>query len=287
MQSILYYRNGRYLKLTVWLSLLFSLVYIWHQPNQPANGGTWLGYTLGTIATLLILWLMYFGRRKRNYFSNTGSVQGWLSAHIYFGTGLLVIATLHSGFQFGVNVHTLAYALMCGAIVSGFYGAWAYVYLPLKKRENLNMMSGEEYFQEISDIDRQVNKLLGGLPEPLVLMITSAMERTSLGGNLAKQLSAKDHSCMVVAENVMGNENQTTCINMLTMDLAKATNQQLGTQLKQLIDLFANKSRALKVLREDIRINALLKVWLFCHVPVSFALLAALIAHILSVFIYW
>jgi len=31
----------------------------------------------------------------------------------------------------------------------------------------------------------------------------------------------------------------------------------------------------------------LLEVWLFVHVPLTFVLLAALFAHIISVFFYW
>ena len=33
--------------------------------------------------------------------------------------------------------------------------------------------------------------------------------------------------------------------------------------------------------------KALLDIWLYVHVPLSFALLGALIAHIISVFFYW
>jgi hypothetical protein len=36
-----------------------------------------------------------------------------------------------------------------------------------------------------------------------------------------------------------------------------------------------------------MKIKALLEVWLFIHVPVTFALIAALAAHIVSVFFYW
>jgi hypothetical protein len=36
-----------------------------------------------------------------------------------------------------------------------------------------------------------------------------------------------------------------------------------------------------------MRIKALLEVWLYVHVPATFALLAALTAHIISVFYYW
>ena len=35
------------------------------------------------------------------------------------------------------------------------------------------------------------------------------------------------------------------------------------------------------------RLKALLEVWLYVHVPLTVALLAALTAHIVSVFYYW
>lgn len=287
MDNFFTYLNYRYLKIALWVTVIFSIAYVLHEPGQPKNGGTWFGYTIGTVSALLILFLMYFGRRKRDYFSTFGTVKGWLSAHIYLGSALLVLATLHTGFQFGLNVHTLAYALMVIAIVSGFYGAWAYVYLPVQKRENLKAISTEEYFQSIEDFDRQIVKLAKDLPEKVNLMVNSALERTELGGSLINQLSVKDKSNLVVDDRILANKNQSACINLLVVELAKVTDQQRATQLKKIIDLFGSRQRALKVLRQDIKHNAFLQLWLYIHVPVSFALLAALITHIVAIFIYW
>ena len=44
--------------------------------------------------------------------------------------------------------------------------------------------------------------------------------------------------------------------------------------------------RATRVAR-DIQFQALMEIWLYFHVPLSFALLAALTGHILVVFFYW
>ena len=68
--------------------------------------------------------------------SNAGTVQGWLSAHIYLGASLLVVATLHAGFQVGWNVHTLALVLMLVVIFSGFFGVFAYVRYPTLMTRN-------------------------------------------------------------------------------------------------------------------------------------------------------
>ena len=115
-QSILAYARYRYLKIATAAVLIAIAAYVWDRPPNGRYGGTWLGYTLGTIGALLIVWLTYFGVRKRRYASNAGTVLGWLSAHCYLGTALLVIVTLHAAFQIGWNVHTLAYALMLAVI---------------------------------------------------------------------------------------------------------------------------------------------------------------------------
>ena len=75
---------------------------------------------------LLILWLALLGIRKRAMTRGRWSLKAWTSAHVYLGLALIVIATLHTGFQFGWNVHTLAYVLMMLVIVSGIYGISVY-----------------------------------------------------------------------------------------------------------------------------------------------------------------
>jgi len=53
------------------------------------------------------------------------------------------------------------------------------------------------------------------------------------------------------------------------------------------LQLLEKKAAALQRLRGYIRRRALLEVWLFVHIPLTFVLIAALTAHIISVFFYW
>jgi hypothetical protein len=111
------------------------------------------------VAAALIVWLIWLGRRKRDYGSKVGTVQGWTSAHVYLGTALIIVATLHTGFQFGWNLHTLAYTLMMIVILSGFFGIWAYARYPSRMTENTGGKSRPELYTEVAELDRQLQRL--------------------------------------------------------------------------------------------------------------------------------
>ena len=57
--------------------------------------------------------------------------------------------------------------------------------------------------------------------------------------------------------------------------------------LDQVASLLEEKSLTLEKARRYIYLRSLLEVWLFIHVPATIALIAALTAHIISVFFFW
>ena len=127
-QSFLEFKRYRYLKLAFVLLLALSGMYIWHRnfhfatPGGTGYGGTPMGYALGTIAAVLIVWLLWLGVRKRRYRASRSSLQGWVSAHVYLGVATLFVALLHSGFEMGMNLHTFTLALLAIVVISGIYG---------------------------------------------------------------------------------------------------------------------------------------------------------------------
>jgi len=90
-ESILAFKKRRYLWAASTLTIACLLAYWLQDPQEPPSGGTRLGYALGTLAALMIVCLTGFGIRKRRYHSTAGTLQGWLSAHVYFGLALFVI----------------------------------------------------------------------------------------------------------------------------------------------------------------------------------------------------
>ena len=79
--DLLTWRRYRYLKMGAALLLVSVLIFMFQgvEYGQPANGGTWPGYILGTLGAVMIVWLSMLGIRKRSYRSKTGTVQGWTS----------------------------------------------------------------------------------------------------------------------------------------------------------------------------------------------------------------
>ncbi|PLW68630.1 hypothetical protein [Pseudohalioglobus lutimaris] len=289
--GMLNWRNYRYGKWALLLGLFSIALYVSQgaSPAQPPNGGTWQGYVLGTIGALLILWLSVLGVRKRSYSSSAGTVQGWTSAHIYLGSVLLAVATLHCAAQFGWNVHTLAYVLMCLVIFSGFYGLYVYVHLPDRVASNIVDRDRAAWLEELGKLDQRIRDVAAGSDAQLQGMVLSALELTRLGGNLFQQLRANDRS--LVQEpgggKPVSNAEQSVLIETLSRRIPDARKQSEAETLSELLSLFGRRQVILHLLRRDIRLKGLLKLWLYFHVPLTFALLAALLVHILSVFIYW
>ena len=151
-------RDGNYRWLWVALALCAVSIaaYLMVDAEPRPRGGTMYGYILGTIGALLIVWLSLFGIRKRLITNGVYSLKAWLSAHVYLGLSLLVIGTLHAGFHFGWNVHTLAYALMVLVIVSGMFGAAVYTVLPRQLSANRGETTQKQWLETIRSLDAQL-----------------------------------------------------------------------------------------------------------------------------------
>lgn len=271
-ESLLIYRNLRYLKIALALIAVACGLYIFHTPIEKPNGGTWLGYTLGAISAGIMFWLAWYGARKRSYGGATGRLEDWASAHVYLGLALVFITTLHSGFQFGLNIHTLLYVLMMIVIVSGVFGLYFYLRFPRLLAENRRGLTTEMMLNQIADLDRDLRKYALSLDDESAGVILDAVQNTRIGGSLSRQLSGVDANCPTTAARKF--------VEQYTGHQDESTRRQLVTRLTK-------KEGLLERIRRDIKLRCLLQVWLFIHVPFTFAALAALVAHVIVVFYYW
>ncbi|MFM7626188.1 MAG: hypothetical protein ACKO7G_06925 [Gammaproteobacteria bacterium] len=287
-QSFLDHAGRRYLKAALALCAASIALYLWHDPRSPPNGGTWLGYTLGGIGAALILWLTALGIRKRSYASSLGTVQGWVSAHVYLGLALIVVATLHAGFQFGWNIHTLCYALMVVVIVSGLVGVVLYRRYPEQMSRNRVQQTQDGMLEEIGELDARALRIAKQLPPEFDAALRANMAGTHIGGGALAILSARDRSEVALPGAAsVGNVGQGRMLDWLGGQLSRSTDPERSRLVNDLLSIVGARRVLLRRLQRDARMRAWLEAWLYLHVPVTFGLLGALIAHVVSVFLYW
>ncbi|WP_334131056.1 hypothetical protein [Silanimonas lenta] len=268
--NILSHARLRYFK---WALLLVAVSVLWYALDEPRfgpGGGTVLGYTLGSLGALLIVWLLWFGVRKRQYRGGIGTVRGWLSAHVYLGLSLLVVATLHTGFQFGWNVHTLAYGLMVAVIASGLWGVAVYLRNPGLMSDLLDGRTLEQHAASLAEIDGQSRQLAARIA-PRFVELVEASAATPIArpgwGRLRRRLPG--------------------CATAAAVAALRADERASEREVRDLFALQFRRLQVLERLRAYLRLRAWTEAWLVVHVPLSLALLGALLAHILAVFTYW
>lgn len=292
-QSLLKYKKTRYFFVSLFVLLICIAIYATQDASQPPNGGSWQGYVLGTLAAVIIIWLTALGARKRNYSSGLGSMQGWVSAHVYLGSSLFIIATLHCAMQFGYNVHTLAYVLMSLVIGSGFVGVYVYMRYPGLSARNRANSSRDLLFAECSRLNQKLRQLSKRCDSGAQSVVESAIDRTAIGGSVIAQLLAIDNSQVLKAEGQsmvaapVGNKDQLTVVDFIAQRIPRSSKQDESANLQELLTMLCRRQLLLRKIRKDIQLQSWMQIWLYLHVPLTIALLFALTAHIISVFFYW
>ena len=314
-ESFLVYGRYRYAKLASALCTLVIALYALHDPLHGPNGGTWLGYSLGSLGALLVLILAWFGVRKRAYVAGRGQVKAWLSAHVYLGLALLLIATLHTGFQFSPNVHLLAYLLLLIVIVSGLYGIIAYARYPQLITTARRNRHPVQMAQEIRDLDERALRLADQLDAQLHDVVLRSIQATRIARSWREQLFGVPRSVERLGQEaektLRDRHSQMTQIGMAQPAAESSTKTPAGggrggratmffvasrvvdagqdrsTQsLARLLELINRKKSLVTALNRDIQQRARLQIWLYVHVPASIALIGALLVHVFTVLAY-
>ena len=302
-RTLLEYKNYLYFKIASALAVCSILGYMLDHHSAVGFGGTWMGYTFGILSTLIVLGQVSYGMRKRltakfperrkatnvavarsherrvrsaDWWRHHGAtLQGWLSAHVYSGLALLVLVTLHSGFQFGWNLHTVAYALMLIVILSGFYGTYAYLRFPRLMTDNMEMDTIETLRLKIDDLDKLASIKSLQFSDEICAIVHKAHQQTRIGGNFYQQLRGYQRNCPT---------------SQAVQQLKESGKNLKDAELKLFNDLFstmAHKEELVARAWRDIMYRARVGFWLYLHAPLSIAALAALTAHIVAIFFYW
>ena len=267
-------RNYRYVKIAAAASLAAMVVFLLDAPAEGRNGGTWAGYLIGCAAAALTVWLGWYGIRKRRYGQGVVPLEEVLSAHISLGVAAMVLATLHTGFEFGFNFHLLSYAFLLVISVSGLCGVLLYAYVPAAMTANAGGRSLTDMMEEIAEINREARRIGAELDDDINRLIRRSVQYTVVGGTVWQLLTGRytDRHTEVALEGIQSRAESFSALEA-----------EAG---RRLVTLLARKIEALGRFRRHIRYKAWMDIWLYVHVPLSFAYAAALIGHVAFVMYY-
>lgn len=268
-QTFFSYRNYRWLWINVIALLLCIAVYCVNKPLGGRNGGTVVGYTFGGIATAAIMYLMWFGIRKRSHYARYTSLQGCLAVHVWLGIMLAFLVPLHAGFQFGFNVHTLAYVLMLATITSGIIGAVIYISYPPRVQSHRGGGTVKSLLEQVAALSKDIDFLGKDRSDDFYRLL----DRVDFvfKPSVARALWQKK------IEDVPPKE---------VASLLSKLSQKESDEGYQVVSLASKKRQLVHQVYSEIRLMAAFRSWLYVHLPLSFGLIAALAIHIFSVFYY-
>jgi hypothetical protein len=184
---------------------------------------------------------------------------------------------------------------MAAVILSGVFGVLGYLNYPRRLSENRAGGSRSELFAELFALDRQGRELAQKCDPRIGAAVKSSIERTAIGGGVVTQLLAIDRSFFEPGlpegqagkPGLSGNSDQKAVIDYVASRVPRADKRTEPGNLQALVLLLCRRQAVLRRIRRDIQWQGWLKIWLYLHVPLTFAALAALIVHILSSFLYW
>ena len=268
-ETFISYKQFRWLWINAAALALCTAAYIYDRPLGGRNGGTIVGYTFGGMATAGILYLMWFGIRKRAHYAKYTTLRGCLAIHVWLGIMLAFLVPLHSAFQFGWNVHTLAYALMIATILSGIGGAMIYIRFPPRVQSHRGGGTVKGLLDQVATLSQDIDFLGKDRSDDFIRLLDRVdfIYRPSVAKALWKPKVDDVPPGEVAA--------------LLARLPANETDEGY-----QLVSLSSKKRQVIQQIHNEIRLMAAFRSWLYLHLPLSFGLLAAVAIHIFSVFYF-
>jgi hypothetical protein len=250
--------------------VVLGAIYWLDHPVGGKNGGTNLGFAYGGISTAGMIFLMYYGMRKRyTYRTGSGTLKSWLGLHVWVGLALCIVVPMHYGFRLEWNLHAVPYPLMVLTVLSGMWGAYAYLRYPPE-------MTGRREGITVRGSVAQINSL--------------SSELAALAKNKSQAFLAAQAKLDVPVKPTLGTL-------LFARRLHTFSKQELSDILGTLpqaeyqagLKMTESASRRIAIANQligEASVAALLRVWLFLHLPLSVACFVAMLAHIFWVLFY-
>jgi hypothetical protein len=253
----------------------------------PPRGGSILGLVYGIVGFGFMAFVTLLSLRKKFPIWRIGRTQSWMRGHLWLGALSFPLILLHSGFLFGHGLTSILMWLFVVVYASGLFGAYLQHTMPRRIMRQVPMETiydqiGHVREQLIDEADTVVADACGSLQVEVPVAASGAVALASVMrvgaddtaplrefylGEMRAFLRAPSRSHALASE--------TTAAGRFSR-LRALVQPALAGALSDLENI-CDEERQL--LRQE-KMHGMLHAWLVVHVPLSFALMALAVVHI-------
>lgn len=252
------------------LVLLFVSYYFYAQFSSTSDRVIFI-MVYGILSIASVIFLALYIIRKNTYRYRLGSTQSWLQAHIYIGIISLVLVLMHSGFNLTGTFNIFLFVLFVLVIISGIVGSLIY---------NITPLSLMKFGREIMPEDEIINNMEKYLKEADRLVLNTSGEFREMYQKTIRpffQSKRTKWEYLFMEERELISKRR----NMVERYKGMVSKQDIY-DLNILCAVLIEKER-LSFMWTKTKMQ---RAWLNFHTPLTSAMLAAAVIHILSIIYY-
>jgi hypothetical protein len=255
--------------------------------STPPSGGSILGLVYGIVGFGFMAFVTLLSLRKKFPIWRIGRTQSWMRGHLWLGALSLPIILLHAGFLFGHGLTSVLMWLFVVVYVSGVFGAYLQHTMPRRIMHDVPMETiydqiGHVREQLLDEADTVVADACGSLQVEVPVAASGAVALASVMRVAAddtaplREFYVREMRAFVQAPSRRHPlANETTAAGRFSR-LRALVQPALAGALTDLENICEEERQ---LLRQE-KMHGLLHSWLVIHVPLSFALMALAVVHI-------
>lgn len=256
-------------------------------------GGTAIGLGYGIVGFGFMVFVTLLSLRKKFPIWRIGRAQTWMRGHLWLGALSLPMILLHAGFLFGHGLTSVLMWLFIVVYASGVYGAWLQHTLP---RRILHDVPMETIYEQIDHVRAQLLDEADTVVADATGRLEVSVPPAASGATMLATVMRIDADVTAPLREFYLKEirpfvQAPTRSHPLANEASAAGRFQklrplLPASLHQAISDLESICEEERQLMRQQRMHGVLHAWLLVHVPLSFALMALSIAHIIGALRY-
>ena len=265
-ETFINYKSWKWFWITAAIVLIATVWYLIDEPLMPKSGSTLYGYTIGILSGVIMIYLFWYGSRKRRYFAKVTTLREVLSAHIWLGLGLALLVPLHSGFRFHLNVHTMTYLVCMLTIITGVWGMYFYRTLPPEVKSNRGEGSLKNLIEQFDNLALSLRGMETGKSDSFISFINHF----------------DNYHVPTLPELLFGKRAKPLLKSDVALKLRTISDSERADALSA-VSIIDKRQEFLTRIEKEALVQCWLKIWLILHVPLACGAMLLLIIHIISV----